>query len=536
MFKTLLFVRLRALWDNLFARMGNRSGKKSKGLGILLGIAVIYAMVVLLGLMSVMFMSLAAGMVAAGMPWLYFTMAGLMSVGFCFVGSVFIAEKQMFDSSDNELLLSMPVPPSYILATRLSTLFILNSLYNLLVMVPAGIIFAIAGHATAPQIIKFIFLTLLLPLIPTALTCVVGWVIGSVSSRMRHKNLISSILMIGMFLLYMYLMLNLNRYMQDLIANGIAIGRAVARAFPPLYYFGTGVTGGVADFAGFLAWAVILFAALYAVLSRTFLKIVTRKKGHVRVRYVEKPLDVSSPRRALFKKELRRLFSLPIYVFNAAMGSVMLLILAGFILVQGPKVQTMLAQFFGAAGGGSAIAFGIVVAAASFCAAMNVTTAPAISLEGKAIVLLKSLPVSAKDVFLAKINVNLLVGLPAIIIVAAAAWLRLPVTPLQGLLVLAVPAACQVFAALYGLACNIWMPRFDWISEVMVIKQSGSVALAVLTAMAVVMLPMGLYPAVLARFIGLELFLILATGVLLAASAGLYAYLMRGGAKRYDRL
>lgn len=58
-----------------------------------------------------------------GLTWLYFAMAGTMALALSMLGSVFMTQAQLYDAKDNERLLSMPIPPKYILLTRIAMLF-----------------------------------------------------------------------------------------------------------------------------------------------------------------------------------------------------------------------------------------------------------------------------------------------------------------------------------------------------------------------------------------------------------------------------
>ena len=65
---------------------------------------------------------------------LYFPMLILFSTLFGMMGTMMSAEKLLFEGKDNDLLLSMPIPPSYILATRLVSLATLECAFSLVVL------------------------------------------------------------------------------------------------------------------------------------------------------------------------------------------------------------------------------------------------------------------------------------------------------------------------------------------------------------------------------------------------------------------
>jgi ABC-2 type transport system permease protein len=69
---------------------------------------------VLGGMFTVLALSLCGGMVKAGMGWLYFLILSGLAIVFGAFGSVFNTYSGLYLSKDNDLLLSMPIPPSVI--------------------------------------------------------------------------------------------------------------------------------------------------------------------------------------------------------------------------------------------------------------------------------------------------------------------------------------------------------------------------------------------------------------------------------------
>lgn len=60
--------------------------------------------------------------------------------------------------------------------------------------------------------------------------------------------------------------------------------------------------------------------------------------------------------------------------------------------------------------------------------------------------------------------------------------------PIDCLVVIIVPMIFTTFVALFGLLVNLWKPKFDWVNETVVVKQSASVTISILVTMALVFL------------------------------------------------
>ncbi len=511
--------------------MFNRLNKKKAGKGktALYILLAVYIIACVLFWVGSMFMGITKPLVEAGLGWLVLALAALMCIAISFIGSIFMAQKQIFEATDNDLLLSMPIPPSYILATRMFLILMSNALFAILILAPAFVVYCIyIPQVTASLIIIFVILLLLTPFLSTALSCACGWVVALISSRMRRKNLITTVLSVALFLLYMYVNFNLQKYALKLIAAGSALAAAISKSIPPAYYFGTAIDqSSLISLLLFAAWCLVPFIVVYFLLSKSFIRIATSNRGSVRVKYKEKALKTSSARTALIKKELGRFFSLSMYIFNCALGAIMALLAAGALVVKGGSLLSTFESLPQITGDIMAL---MVCGILCFMVSMNDITAPSISLEGKTLWILKSLPIDPKDVFYAKVMASLIITVPPTVLSAAAVWFVLRLDFLLGLFVVLTPTVLQVFISLLGIWLNLKMPRFDWVSEIAVIKQSGSVMIAVFGGMAIVAVPALVY-VFLASSVPAAVYLALCT-VLFAVLSLIFVYLLKSSGEK----
>lgn len=140
MLKTLLKVQFAALKASLFR---SRRKQSKGGTGRTIGFAVLFLYVIICFfiMFGSMFSSICMPLHELGLGWLYFAIAGLMAFMLTFIGNVFATQTQLFDAKDNELLLSMPIAPKFILGSRMLLLLALDLGYVLLVMGPAGVVY-----------------------------------------------------------------------------------------------------------------------------------------------------------------------------------------------------------------------------------------------------------------------------------------------------------------------------------------------------------------------------------------------------------
>lgn len=176
-----------------------------------------------------------------------------------------------------------------------------------------------------------------------------------------------------------------------------------------------------------------------------------------------------------------------------------------------------------------------VILAIVFCASLNCSTAPSISLEGSYFWTLKSLPVKTKDVFFSKIAVNLLVGLPFIILSVIVSCIVLPVGWQYKALLAIIAISSQIMFALVGLTSNLFFYRLNWVNPTLVLKQSISVMISVFGGMAYCVVPVLLY-LLLSDFMAMDLYLLMWACITILICIILIAYLLKGGIKRYENI
>ena len=541
---TLVKVNLRALFAGVYK--GGRSGKKKKSAGkrtasaILIGLLIVYAAGAIMFSMGMMFNSLCAPLFEAGVGWFFFALAGIIIFALGFIGGVFMVQTQIFNARDNELLLSMPIRPSAILAGRLSALLIMEYAYEAIVFIPALVVLIANGYISripAPGIVFFFAEGVLLPLIALALGCFVGWVAALASSRMRKKNIVNLILSVAFLIAYFWLYMRMMGNMGALIANGAEIAEAVRRAVFPAYHLGLAAAEGNAlSFLIFAACAVLPFVLMCMLLSWSFIKLTTGGRGAKKTKYREKTLRVSGARSALLRREMRYYWSAPMYIMNSSLGAIATLILTVVLIVRPGLVTGLFDPATGMLAGVVEPGFAAALVLAVL-GVMNFVAAPSVSLEGKNLWIVKSLPVKAPDILLSKVLLHLVVcGIPTL--AAGVACIALfPVRgALQIILTLVLPATVTLLFAFIGVTLNLAFPRFDWINPIQPVKQGASAMLSMFGGMALVVVLALVYILALSSMLELGTYMLLCALLFIAASAALYLYLIRGGARKFEAL
>jgi ABC-2 type transport system permease protein len=159
-----------------------------------------------------------------------------------------------------------------------------------------------------------------------------------------------------------------------------------------------------------------------------------------------------------------------------------------------------------------------------------------ISIEGKNIDALKSLPLESQTVLESKLLFHYI--FPGIIMLVGSVLtgILFKVKPLSFVSLILIPQLYLVVTDMMGLYFNLLFPKMDWANEEAVVKRGISVLLSMLTGMALIGLAVGAYFLFLDEYLVLEVYLLVVAGVLLLLAVGLYFLLMTNGVKRFEKI
>ena len=534
MMKALLAVRLRAMLAG-FTRQARQKNKKSKGMLILFAFLYAYLAVVIGGMMCLTFSALAEPYHMLGLDWLYFAMAGLMGLAFAVFGSVFTTQSQLYDARDNDLLLSMPIKPGMILLSRVIPLLILNTVFAGLVMIPAAVMYAV--------LVEFSFLNFLIQVIAVAavsvlaqaVSCLLGWLLHLLLSKM-NKSLASMLYMVVFLGLYFYVYSQAGSIMNSLALGGAAIASALQAWVWPVYALGQGCTGKYGYFLIFVLLCAGIFGLVYWLLSRTFLSAATSRRSVRRRKLDMAGQKVGDTSSAIVFKEWRHFLGSPVYLTNMGVGILMTAALMVAGVVFRGKLLGMLEEYAALGLDLTGYIPLIICGGLAFLVSMMFVSAPSVSLEGKNLWILKSLPVSTEEILHAKMKFHFLLTTP----VAAVAGLVLSAVYGCGvadtLLCALVPGILTVLCNVLGMTCGLKWAKLDWLSEAYPCKQGAAVGITMLAMMGIpVVLGFGYF---LLAGIGVTAtaYLALCVLVLGAVSFGFYRLIMTWGVRKWESL
>jgi ABC-2 type transport system permease protein len=187
------------------------------------------------------------------------------------------------------------------------------------------------------------------------------------------------------------------------------------------------------------------------------------------------PQQIQSLHWHLIKKEWQRFIGTSIYFLNTGFG-IILLIVAALMSIFFPNTLLELTPFLTETG---IHPFWVIFFVSAFAMSTVYTPAVSLSLEGKNLGLLKTLPLQAMTIYRAKIFFNIYLTLPAIVFATIVFGL---IFSIDWFIILAGGVSLillAIFLSIFFLFINLWFPRFDYHHEVEVVKQSLAALLSI---------------------------------------------------------
>ena len=529
-FKCLLKKQMYELNKSIFVNYKDGT-KRSKGsvAGIVTFLGLLF---LFLGVMFYLFASeMCKSFLAIDLVWLYFTIFGGLAIMLGVFGSVFNTYASLYKVKDNDLLLSMPIPAKCILLVRLTGVYLTVLLYTSIVMIPALIAFYIYCAPSFSAVVLSLVLFFMISLFVFSLCCILGYLVAKITAKIKNKSFVTVIVSLLFFAGYYALCFYSNEIISSIVASGTAFAGNVKKFAYPFYAMGKMCEGDWLAGLIFSSICIVIFALVYLVMSRSFLKIVistTDNGSEVKT----KEFKARSTNQALLSRELKRFFSSATYMLNCAIGSVFMLCISVYMLFSAGSIKMLLAELMPFLGDINVL-FALILTL--FLASMNEITSPSISLEGKNIWIVQSLPIDSFNILKAKINLHLIVTLPFVILTSICSCIAFKVEILASILILFTSVIFTFLEAEVGLAINLKFPNLNWQSESVAVKRGVAVMISMFgSGVFVIVLAVLFYFA--KAVIEPTLFVVLSLAIVLALSIVLYFYLKNKGAKIFASL
>lgn len=415
----------------------------------------------------------------------------IMSIFIIIWTSIYKAPGLLFGMKDYEFLISLPIKPWVILSSKIINLILVNYLFVAIFLIPSLIVYFINTKITFIMIINAFIMYLFIPLIPIIIASFIGFVFTYISAKVRYKNIVYIIEGIILLPIILLISSNMQFISEYIFKNAKNISDILNKIYPPLRYYINGIA--YESFSGVLIFSLIsisIFIIFVFLLNKIFININSKLlENYKKNSFKMKQSKEYSTLRTLFNKEFIRYVSKPVVVLNTSIGMILYLLSAVGVLFIGDNFVNILfdidvtKEFIPL----------LLIVQTSFFVALSNTTSSSISLEGKQLWILKSLPIDFMYIFKAKILLNIIITIVPVFIGSLIFIFKLNLSMVQGFWLLIIPMLISIFMSKVGLIINLIFPKMVWTSEVVVVKRSISVMITLIIGILTVLVPSGLY-------------------------------------------
>lgn len=493
MFKALLRKQMLEIKRMYFRRRRRNDSPSAKPAGNGLMVLFIFLYLIIAGSFYALASLIGADLMTPDLSWIYFMIMNGMAFLAGILGSVFTTAYSLFQATDNEFLIALPIPFSRILIARMVSVYIMSLIYESMVFLPSILYYFFNGRPSVLSIILCILGFFILGFVVLVFSCFFGWLVALITSKLKRKAFLSvfiSVIFIGLFMWFRF---QAGGIFRNLAEHAQEIGDSVQGWGYPIYALGRGMSGDILSFLAFIGIAAVLFFLTCLILSKSFMRIVSAKDESVKADFSTRQIRTAKVSAALRRKEFKRFTASPNYMLNCGFGCLLLLGGAVLLLVKSADIRQLIAGMSST----NPLLAAIIPVAGTFAVCLVTSfcdiAAPSISLEGKNIWMLQVLPVDPYAVFKAKLFVHIsITGVTSLICTGAMVFV-LQTDVFVSICMLVCTTLYVIFSASAMLALDLRRPMLDWTNETQPIKQSLNILFSMFGGLLLSVILAGLY-------------------------------------------
>lgn len=451
--------------------------KENKGKAILIALAILYAAVAFLGGFGFLFYDLGKILSDIGQERILLGFMSVYTLGISTMLVLLRSNGYLFHYKDYDLLSPLPIHPRTVLLAKMSVMMVMLYLSSFLISLPIVFSYLVWNGFSLISIIFLIIGMGFLPLIPVTLLSFVSLGIAYLTSKIPGSKIISIVLMFVFFLGLFMLSFSMNDVEQNPLTGQIELFAGLINVYPPLQWFMNAVhEKSILDLfylvsSNGLIFCLYIFGiqGLVQKTNQRGVRVFIRKSGS-KINYQSSPIGWT-----IIKKEFKKFFSIPLYALNSGLGPVLLLISSIASLFYMDELQGILVEM---AGADLPIEI-LIILLIGFCISMTYTSSISLSLEGKNLWIIKSLPIRAETIMLSKIAFNILLVLPIAIFAILTFGISINIGLINQFLLIILASSFSLLTSAVNGIVNLYMPKFNYTNDVEVIKQSAGALLGV---------------------------------------------------------
>ncbi len=453
-----------------------------------------------------------------------------------FMEGIYKSQGILFEAKDNDLLFSLPIGKSKILFVRIFKLLLFQYIYNLMFILPTFIVYIYFENPSISFYLISLFMTFLIPIIPTIISSIIGYIIKLFSSKSKRKKIVQTLLSSIVFLVIFFLSMNIESFIKDIATKALGINDLLIKIYYPIGIYINLITDfNLLDLIKLLVLNISLFYIFILLASKYYFGIISNSRNRkIKIEEIkDKSLKKNSKIVSLASKELKRYFSSPIYMFNTSFGIIIAVAMTILLIVKGVNSFNIILANYRVSE--DIPIYLLYYELIFFSLAMTSITSSSISLEGRTINITKSFPLSEKTILNSKILFAFIIEVPLIILSEFIYFIAFRPSLFYIVSILLITIILIFLEAVIGLIINLKYPKMNATNDTEVVKQSMSSMISVFTGMLLFIINIVLLIS-LYKYITIEYIIIIEIVTLILLSIILYYVLMKYSINDYRKI
>lgn len=473
----------------------DKSGAKAKFALAVIGVAFLGAFVAAMCAVYAFLFAMALTESGAGVA--VYNVLGIFIVFYLIVALLFSltsANGTVFGGKDYDSLMSLPVKPIIVCLAKAAYVYIFLFAVALVIVMPPAIVCAVFSKSGAISLLTIVSCLITLPLLPLGTGLTIGSAIAVMMAKIKRKNVFKTVVSVLGIAVYFYFVFGLRLDFED-SSKIAAMFASISKVLAPFCFLAKGFVYISLEWLVAFALPIAVSGLYFAFVSKFYKKINTliltkRTSGDFKMSGQKQ----NSLFKCLFLREVKQWAACSGAILNHLIGPVLSLALVIYVIASGSIAKAL----EGFAGEGADISVETVLLFARgflplipvFFVSVGVYTSCAVSLEGKSIWLIKSLPVKYSDFLKPKMVLGMLISLPITVIVEILFGVSFSSSVFDVCFSIAFSALYCFAANLFGLYTNLKHPFLDWKNSAEAIKRGGSVMICSIVGM-FMLVPLG---------------------------------------------
>ena len=531
--KQMLLLRTLLYSPGGFNAIRHETDKKKKGrmIGSMVGVAILYVFV---GFFAVW---ISVGCCLGGLSAAAPRITALIVSALGFINGFMRSNGYLFGAKDYEMLMALPFSEKTVVSAKFLCMYIRSIAFSMVLSVSVLIGYSIVMQPGVLEILIWLLLTFVLPMIPMVIGAGIGALAAAIGSRFRYRNVVQTVLIFAFVLLAIGFRFIANRlfapqYMNDTMTQIDAFMGKTDVYFPIRWYSDAVLNHNAVSFLLLLVLSLAVYELAFFLISRRYRAINSRLIGHERrKKFKMGEQKAGTVVNAIAKKDLKRFTSSSTYMVNMGIGQVIVVILSVALLIAGPeKILGFIMPGIENAGAHTVL-IAVVPALLCFFGGIGCAATCAYSMEGKSVWILQSLPIRIRNIVRGKMRFNLWVTWPFLIVGCVLSAIALKAGPLYIILNIVLATCYTLYTTTFGMFLGILHGNTEWTAETDVVKRSAAVTIYIFANMGITM---GLF--ILSIVLGMLMEPWVPMLIMIGVSAGLallFYRLLLGAAKKH---